>query len=110
VDGFNLSYAISPGAFEDIVRWLFPELRRRGVFWDDNAVPGGAARQNYSGSEGSRLADNHLGVAHKWRAGEEQSPFAQKNSNGVKRKSEGRPGGNGLDVLSKRKLRNSSGA
>jgi hypothetical protein len=31
VDGFNISYATTPGTFEDIVTFLFPELKRRGV-------------------------------------------------------------------------------
>jgi alkanesulfonate monooxygenase SsuD/methylene tetrahydromethanopterin reductase-like flavin-dependent oxidoreductase (luciferase family) len=30
IDGFNLSYAIAPGDFEDVVKWLLPELRERG--------------------------------------------------------------------------------
>ena len=30
VDGFNLAYAISPGSFEDFVRWVVPELQARG--------------------------------------------------------------------------------
>lgn len=31
VDGFNVSYATTPQTFEDIVKYLWPELRRRGV-------------------------------------------------------------------------------
>lgn len=30
IDGFNLAYAISPGSFEDFVRWVVPELQARG--------------------------------------------------------------------------------
>lgn len=32
IDGFNLSYAVAPGEFEDILRRLLPALRERGVF------------------------------------------------------------------------------
>jgi alkanesulfonate monooxygenase SsuD/methylene tetrahydromethanopterin reductase-like flavin-dependent oxidoreductase (luciferase family) len=33
VDSFNLSYAVNPGDFEAIVKYLIPELKQRGVFW-----------------------------------------------------------------------------
>jgi alkanesulfonate monooxygenase SsuD/methylene tetrahydromethanopterin reductase-like flavin-dependent oxidoreductase (luciferase family) len=69
VDGFNLSYAVSPGTFEDIVKYLFPELRRRGVFWDNYLVPGGTTRENYHADDkGPRLRDDHPGSQHKWTA------------------------------------------
>ena len=32
VDGFNLAYAVTPETFEDVVRWLVPELQKRGVY------------------------------------------------------------------------------
>ena len=44
IDGFNLPYAIFPSSFEDICKYLVPELRKRGVFHDDYAVPGGTYR------------------------------------------------------------------
>ncbi|KQR91264.1 MAG: LLM class flavin-dependent oxidoreductase [Microbacterium ginsengisoli] len=31
LDGFNLAYAVRPGTFDDIIRYVVPELRRRGV-------------------------------------------------------------------------------
>lgn len=31
VDGFNISYATTPGTFEDVVKFVWPELKRRGV-------------------------------------------------------------------------------
>lgn len=37
VDGFNLSYATTPGTFEDLITHLWPELRRRGVLQDQYA-------------------------------------------------------------------------
>ena len=37
VDGFNLSYATTPGTFEDLITYLWPELRRRGVLQDEYA-------------------------------------------------------------------------
>ncbi|KAL4897036.1 luciferase-like domain-containing protein [Aspergillus ambiguus] len=67
VDGFNFSYAISPGTFEDMIEYLFPELQRRGVIWADYAVPGGSARENYfNDGEGPRLRPGHPGKQYEW--------------------------------------------
>lgn len=81
VDGFNFSYASWPETFEDIIHLLLPELRKRGRFWDDYAVPGGTIRENYFGEKGSnRLAETHRGAQYFWRAGEASPKDA---SNGV---------------------------
>lgn len=45
VDGFNISYATTPGTFEDIVEFLWPELHRRGVLQTEYAS--NTMRQNY---------------------------------------------------------------
>ena len=37
VDGFNLSYATTPGTFEDLIKYLWPELKRRGVLQEEYA-------------------------------------------------------------------------
>ncbi|KAB8261587.1 luciferase-like domain-containing protein [Aspergillus pseudonomiae] len=67
VDGFNFSYAVSPGTFEDMIEYLFPELRRRGVIWDDYEVKGGSARENYfQDGLGSRLREGHPGREYAW--------------------------------------------
>ena len=67
VDGFNFSYAVSPGTFEDMIKFLFPELRRRGVIWDDYEVKGGSARENYfQDGNGSRLREGHPGREYAW--------------------------------------------
>ena len=81
VDGFNLSYASIPETFRDIITLLIPELRRRGVFWEDYAVPGGTLREDYFARPGgNRLADNHPGAQYFWRAGELESGYAIKAS------------------------------
>lgn len=88
VDGFNLSYASVPETFEDIIEFLLPELRRRGLFWEDYDVPGGTLRENYLGVKGgNRLAESHPGAKFMWRAGEEVPDYARAEgggSNGVK--------------------------
>lgn len=76
IDGFNVSYAISPIGFQDIIRHLFPELRRRGVFWDDYVVPGGTARENYSG-RGPRVHADHPASKYRWRAGETEPEYVK---------------------------------
>ncbi|KAG0159648.1 hypothetical protein PDIDSM_7171 [Penicillium digitatum] len=36
VDGFNLAHNVNPGTFEDTIKSLLPELRRRGLFREKN--------------------------------------------------------------------------
>ena len=82
VDGFNLSYASIPETFEDIIEHLIPELRRRGIFWEDYAVPGGTLRENYLGIKGaSKLSETHPGAKFIWKAGEAIPEYA-KETNG----------------------------
>lgn len=70
IDGFNLSYAIAPADFEDIVKWLLPELRARGLFWDEYVAD--TTRENFlNDGLGPRLRDDHPGSKYKW-AGEQQ--------------------------------------
>ncbi|KAF3400502.1 Dimethyl-sulfide monooxygenase [Talaromyces pinophilus] len=45
-------YALKPGSFVDIIELLLPDLRRRGLFWNDYAVDGGTYRENFSGKKG----------------------------------------------------------
>ena len=67
VDGFNVSYAVNPGDFEDIIKWLLPELQRRGVFWDPQAAEGKTMRENYlADGKGPRLREDHPGTQFRW--------------------------------------------
>ncbi|KAF2638661.1 bacterial luciferase-like protein [Massarina eburnea CBS 473.64] len=69
VDGFNVSYAVSPGDFGNVVRFLVPEMKRRGVFWDNVGAEGCTMRENYSGDGGGgRLRDDHHGSRYAWGA------------------------------------------
>ncbi|KAH8805317.1 luciferase-like domain-containing protein [Xylogone sp. PMI_703] len=78
VDGFNFSYATNPGTMDDIIEFLIPELRRRGLVWEDYAVPGGTLRENYSGVKGNtRLGGGHPGAKYVWKAGEEEPAYAK---------------------------------
>ncbi|XDG09799.1 hypothetical protein ABKA04_009414 [Annulohypoxylon sp. FPYF3050] len=67
IDGFNISYAVNPGDFEDTIEYLLPELRARGVFWDDYVAD--TTRENYfQDGLGPRLRDDHPGSRYKWPA------------------------------------------
>lgn len=73
IDGFNIAYAVFPGTFEDVAESLVPELRRRGMFWDDYAVPGGTYRENLYARPGqAEPLDDHPAAKYIWRQG--QSP------------------------------------
>lgn len=62
VDGFNIAYVSNPGSFEDVVELLIPELRKRGLIFDDYAVPGGTFRENLLRQPGQKtLRKDHYG-------------------------------------------------
>jgi alkanesulfonate monooxygenase SsuD/methylene tetrahydromethanopterin reductase-like flavin-dependent oxidoreductase (luciferase family) len=70
VDGFNFAYALFPQSFKDIIELLLPELRARGLFWDDYAVPGGTYRENFYGKPGQKgPLDEHVASKYRWKAG-----------------------------------------
>lgn len=72
MDGFNIAYAIKPGTFVDVINLLIPELRRRGLFWDDYAVPGGTYRENVYKRKGQKgPLPEHVGSKYRWQAGVE---------------------------------------
>jgi alkanesulfonate monooxygenase SsuD/methylene tetrahydromethanopterin reductase-like flavin-dependent oxidoreductase (luciferase family) len=73
VDGFNISYAVGPGDLEDVVRYLVPELKARGVFWDPITAEGKTTRENYLGdfANGSRLSSDHPGSKYRWAASDD---------------------------------------
>lgn len=70
VDGFNFAYTLFPSSFKDIITLLLPELRRRKLFWEDYAVPGGTYRENLYGVRGqSGPLHEHVASRYRWRAG-----------------------------------------
>lgn len=66
LDGFNLSHVVSPGSFEDIIEWVLPELRRRGLFRQESGQTHVTARQTFLGQ--SALLDDHPGRKYRWDA------------------------------------------
>ncbi|KAL4887757.1 Nitrilotriacetate monooxygenase component A/pristinamycin IIA synthase subunit A [Aspergillus ambiguus] len=68
VDGFNLAYAVKPGSFKDIIDLLIPELRKRGLFWDE--YTGKTYRENlYSKAGQSGPLPDHPAAKYRWDAG-----------------------------------------
>ena len=69
VDGFNLAYALKPGTFEEVIEHLIPVLRRRGIFQEDYAVPGGTYRENLYSQPGlARPPADHPAAKYHWKA------------------------------------------
>ena len=61
-DGFNLSYAVIPGSYEDVVHHVVPELQRRGAYKTEYAP--GTLRHKLFG-RGDRLPDAHVGSLYR---------------------------------------------
>ena len=61
-DGFNLAYATTPGTFEDVVRYVVPELQRRGAYKLEYTE--GSLRHKLFG-QGDRLPDTHIGSQYR---------------------------------------------
>lgn len=64
VDGFNLTHVTNPGSFEDIIKYLLPELRARGLFRAEVENKGLTAREVFLGSK--YLLDDHPGSKYRW--------------------------------------------
>jgi len=63
VDGLNLSFAVSPEGFEDVVNLLVPELTRRGGY--KKAYRSGTLREKLFGAGRARLAPPHPAAAQR---------------------------------------------
>jgi hypothetical protein len=62
------AYAIMPQTFTDVIELLVPELRRRGLFWDDYCIPGGTYRENaYEKPGQAEPLPGHPAAAMIWR-------------------------------------------
>lgn len=67
VDGFNFNYIIAPDTFEDLIKYLIPELRKRGYVDDEYFSPGGTFRENLSRVKGKHhLSEDHYGHSFQW--------------------------------------------
>jgi FMN-dependent oxidoreductase (nitrilotriacetate monooxygenase family) len=62
VDGFNVTFAVRPASFVDIVDYLVPELQRRGVY--PRQYQPGTLREKLFGA-GPRLPAGHRGAGYR---------------------------------------------
>lgn len=82
VDGFNLSHITNPGSFEDIIEFVIPELRKRGLFRSENDIKEGlTAREHVFGQPG--LLGDHYGKQFRWEAGAERPRYLDDESGGT---------------------------
>lgn len=61
-DGFNLAFAVTPGTFADVAKFVVPELRRRG-----RAIDGNRDRtlREALGAKGAYLPNDHVGSTYR---------------------------------------------
>jgi len=53
-----------------MIELLLPELKKRGLFWDDYAVPGGTYRENFYAKGGQKgPLEEHVASTYRWKAG-----------------------------------------
>lgn len=56
---------------------LLPELRKRGLFWSDYAVPDGTYRENFYQRKGQTgPLEEHTAAKYRWKAGVEKDDHA----------------------------------
>ncbi|EDK44205.1 hypothetical protein PVL30_003228 [Lodderomyces elongisporus] len=87
IDGFNFTYAVTPGTFEDIVDLLVPELQRRGLVWKDYPKEGLSFRENLYGidrEDATYLKPDHPAYNLRWKKGESREEFEEKLNKALK--------------------------
>jgi dimethyl-sulfide monooxygenase len=62
LDGINLSYAVSPGDYEDFVELVVPELQKRGRVWKD--YEGSTLREYLRGEGNTHVSETHPAASH----------------------------------------------
>ena len=63
VDGWNLSYATTPGSFVEFIEGVVPELQRRGMVQTDYAP--GTYREKLFPGRGARLNARHVAASYR---------------------------------------------
>jgi FMN-dependent oxidoreductase (nitrilotriacetate monooxygenase family) len=80
VDGFNLTYLTIPGSYTDIIKYVIPELQRRGLFRTKVEKKGASAREVFLGTGSSWLSENHYGRSFRWSAGDEAPRYTENSA------------------------------
>ncbi|KAH8590508.1 luciferase-like domain-containing protein [Bisporella sp. PMI_857] len=78
--GFNLVHATCPGSLEDVVNLLIPELRRRGLYpeQENEKEDAWTTREKVYGRGQKRLREDHTGSRYKFDVYEEDTPYENK--------------------------------
>jgi FMN-dependent oxidoreductase (nitrilotriacetate monooxygenase family) len=72
-DGFNFAAAVNPDTYDDLIDLVLPELKKRGLVWDDYPVPGGTLRENLYGTKGQTyFPKEHPAYRYRWIDGTKQ--------------------------------------
>ncbi|KAJ4129653.1 hypothetical protein NW754_003935 [Fusarium falciforme] len=70
-DGFNFAYALMPRTLEEIIKFLLPDLRNCGLFWEGYEVPGGTYCENIWAKKGAaRPPSDHPAAKCHWKKAE----------------------------------------
>lgn len=64
IDGFNLVHIVNPGSYDDMIEFLLPELRKRGLFGQKKQKEGATAREVFLGQ--SHVLSDHPAFQFKW--------------------------------------------
>ena len=78
VDGFNFTYAVSPGSFEDLVDYVIPVLQERGYAQKEYPREGISFRENLYGVGNTFLKPDHPAYGLRWKAGETKEEFEER--------------------------------
>ncbi|RCK56711.1 Dimethyl-sulfide monooxygenase [Candida viswanathii] len=78
VDGFNFTYAITPGTFEDLVDYVVPVLQERGYAQKEYPKEGLTFRENLYGVGETFLKPDHPAYGLRWKAGETKEEFEER--------------------------------
>lgn len=79
IDGVNFIGAHFPEGFKNIVKYLAPELRKRGLLWDDYPVQNGTFRENLYGMKGqSFVPEEHIAYGYRWTKDDDRDSFKEK--------------------------------
>ena len=85
VDGFNVTYAVNPGTFEEFIEYVIPELQNRGLAQLDYPKVQGdhtlTFREQLFGTERkdpTYFLESHPAYDLRWRAGESKDEFERR--------------------------------
>ena len=90
VDGFNFTYAVTPGSFEDLVEYVIPLLQEKGYAQKEYATNENGKpltyRESIYGAGNGFLRPDHPAYNLRWKAEESKEEFEEKLQKTLKEK------------------------